>query len=57
MAAVVAGHAQSPVTVHTDGGDLIVAVDEHLAVTLTGPVQCVHRGEFSAEFAAALEAL
>jgi diaminopimelate epimerase len=57
VAAVVAGHAQSPVTVHTDGGELIVAVDEQLAVRLTGPVQCVHRGEFAAEFASALEAL
>ncbi len=57
VAAVVAGHAESPVTVHTDGGDLIVAVDERLDVRLTGPVQCVHRGEFSAEFAAALGAL
>jgi diaminopimelate epimerase len=57
VAAVVAGRAESPVTVHTDGGELIVAVDERLAVRLTGPVQCVHRGEFSAEFVAALEEL
>jgi diaminopimelate epimerase len=54
VAAVVAGRAESPVTVHTDGGELIVAVDELLAVRLTGPVQCVHRGEFSAEFVGAL---
>jgi diaminopimelate epimerase len=57
VAAVVAGRAESPVTVHTDGGDLVVAVDEQLSVRLTGPVQRVHRGEFSADFAAALEAL
>jgi diaminopimelate epimerase len=57
VAAVVAGRAESPVTVHTDGGDLVVAVDEQLSVRLTGPVQRVHRGEFSAAFAAALEAL
>ena len=41
-------------TVHTDGGELVVAVDEHLSVRLTGPVQRVHRGEFSADFVAAL---
>jgi diaminopimelate epimerase len=57
VAAVVAGHAESPVTVHTDGGELVVAMDERLAVRLTGPVQCVHRGEFSAEFLAVLEGL
>ena len=54
VAAVVAGRARSPVTVHTDGGELVVAVDERLAVRLTGPVQRVHRGEFSAEFTAML---
>jgi diaminopimelate epimerase len=54
VAAVVAGRAESPVTVHTDGGELVVAVDERLSVRLTGPVQCVHRGAFSAEFTAAL---
>jgi diaminopimelate epimerase len=54
VAAVVAGRAESPVTVHTDGGELVVVVDEHLSVRLTGPVQCVHRSEFSADFAAAL---
>lgn len=57
VAAVVAGRAESPVTVHTDGGDLVVAVDEHLSVRLTGPVQRVHRGAFSADFVAALGAL
>jgi diaminopimelate epimerase len=54
VAAIVAGHARSPVTVHTDGGELVVSVDEHLSVRLAGPVQPVHRGEFSAEFVAAL---
>lgn len=57
VAAVVAKRAQSPVTVHTDGGELVVAVDEHLHVRLTGPVQRVHRGEFSPAFTAALEEL
>jgi diaminopimelate epimerase len=57
VAAVVAGRAQSPVNVHTDGGVLVVAVSDSLAIRLTGPVQRVHRGEFSADFVAALEAL
>lgn len=57
VAAVVAGRAQSPVNVHTDGGLLVVAVADDLAVRLTGPVQRVHAGEFSAGFLAALEAL
>ena len=57
VAAVVARRAESPVTVHTDGGELVVAVDESLHVRLTGPVQRVHRGEFSAAFIAALEGL
>jgi len=54
VAAVVAGRAESPVVVHTDGGELEVAVDAHLAVRLTGPVQRVHAATFSAEFTAAL---
>jgi len=57
VAAVVAKRAESPVTVHTDGGELVVAVAEDLHVRLTGPVQRVHRGEFSPAFTAALEEL
>jgi len=57
VAAVVAGRAQSPVNVHTDGGVLVVAVADDLTIRLTGPVQRVHRGEFSADFVAALGAL
>ena len=57
VAAVVAGHAQSPVNVHTDGGVLVVAVADDLTIRLTGPVQRVHRGEFSADFVAVLGAL
>ena len=34
-----------------------MAVDENLHVRLTGPVQRVHRGEFSPTFTAALEEL
>jgi diaminopimelate epimerase len=57
VAAVVAGRAQSPVNVHTDGGVLVVAVADDLTITLTGPVQRVHRGEFSADFVTALGGL
>ncbi len=54
---MVTERAKSPVTVHTDGGELVVAVDEDLHVRLTGPVQRVHTGEFSPAFTAALEEL
>jgi diaminopimelate epimerase len=57
VAAVVAGRATSPVNVHTDGGVLVVAVADDLSIRLTGPAQRVLRGEFSADFTAALEAL
>jgi diaminopimelate epimerase len=54
VAAVVAGRAESPVAVHTDGGLLEVAVDADLRVRLTGPVQRVHAGAFSSDFTAVL---
>ena len=57
MAAVVAGRARSPVTVHTDGGDLVVEVSDDLDVRLSGPVEHVCDGVFSAEFVAGLERL
>jgi diaminopimelate epimerase len=57
VAAVVARRVESPVTVHTDGGELVVAVDESLHVRLTGPVQRIQRGEFSPAFTATLEDL
>jgi diaminopimelate epimerase len=57
VAAVVAGRAASPVTVHADGGDLVVEVSEALAVRLSGPVEHVCDGTFGAEFVAGLEAL
>jgi len=44
----------SPVTVHLDGGDLDVDVDESLHVDLTGWAVPVYRGELSAELLAAL---
>jgi diaminopimelate epimerase len=44
----------SPVTVHLDGGELVVEVGEDLHVDLTGWAVPVFRGELSAELAAEL---
>jgi diaminopimelate epimerase len=54
VAAVTAGDVASPVTVHADGGLLVVEIDEALNVRLTGPVEPVLRGEFDPAFAASL---
>jgi diaminopimelate epimerase len=40
---------RAPVTVHLDGGELLVDVDESLNVALTGWAVPVYRGEFSEE--------
>jgi diaminopimelate epimerase len=40
----------SPVTVHLDGGELTVDVDESLHVDLTGWAVPIYRGELSEEF-------
>jgi diaminopimelate epimerase len=48
VAAVLAG-AKSPVTVHLDGGDLEVEVNEDLQVNLTGWAVSVYAGTFSDE--------
>src|SRR3954471_1466423 len=45
----------SPVTVHLDGGELVVDVDESLHFTLTGWAEPVFSGELSTELIAALE--
>src|SRR5947209_5503696 len=44
----------SPVTVHLDGGELVVDVEEDLHVDLTGWAVPVYRGELSAELATEL---
>jgi diaminopimelate epimerase len=49
VAHVVRG-GDSPVTVHLDGGELIVDVDESLHVDLTGWAVPIYRGELSEEF-------
>jgi diaminopimelate epimerase len=45
------------VTVHLLGGDLLIAVDDDLEVTMTGPAEEIYRGELSPELARALEVL
>jgi diaminopimelate epimerase len=57
VAAVVSGRARSPVTVHADGGDLVVEVADDLHVRLSGPVEHVCDGTFSAAFVSGLERL
>jgi diaminopimelate epimerase len=46
----------SPVSVHLDGGELIVDVDEALHVDLTGWARPIYRGELSEEFKQEMEA-
>jgi len=55
VAALVAGDAASPVTVHTDGGELVVEIDDALSVRLTGPVEPVLEGTFDPVFVTHLE--
>ena len=57
VAAVRLGGLRSPLTVHLAGGDLEIAVDDDLEVTMTGPAVEVYRGELSADLARALEEL
>jgi diaminopimelate epimerase len=57
VAAVVNGQADSPVTVHLDGGDLTIEVSADLDVRLTGPVERILRGDFDQAFVRQLERL
>ena len=57
VAGVRLGGLASPVTVHLLGGDLVIAVDDDLEVTMTGPAEEIYRGELSPELARALEEL
>ena len=57
VAAVRLGGLTSPVTVHLKGGDLEIAVDDDLEVTMTGPAQELYRGELSPDLVRALEEL
>ncbi len=57
VAAVTAGDVASPVTVHTDGGNLVIEIDDALNIRMTGPVEPVLAGTFDAVFVAGLERL
>jgi len=57
VAAVRLAGLRSPVTVHLAGGDLEIAVDDDLEVTMTGPAEEVYVGELSPDLARALEEL
>ena len=57
VAGVRLGGLTSPVTVHLIGGDLEIAVDDDLEVTMTGPAEEIYRGELSPELVRALEEL
>jgi len=45
------------VTVHLEGGDLAIEVDQDLNVVMTGPVEEICVGTFSSEFVARLQRL
>jgi diaminopimelate epimerase len=55
VAAVRLGGLSSPVTVHLAGGDLEIAVDDDLEVTMTGPAEPLYEGELSQDLARRLE--
>jgi diaminopimelate epimerase len=57
VAAVRLGGLASPVTVHLAGGDLVVAVDHDLEVTMTGPAEAIYEGELAPSLVRALEEL
>lgn len=57
VAAVRLSGLASPVTVHLAGGDLEIAVDDDLEVTMTGPAELIYEGRLSAALQARLEAL
>ena len=57
VAGVRLGGLASPVTVHLLGGDLVIAVDNDLEVTMTGAAEEIYRGELSPDLARALEEL
>ena len=57
VAAVRLSGLTSPVTVHLAGGDLEIAVDDDLEVTMTGPAEFIYQGTLSPALVARLEAL
>ncbi len=57
VAAVRLSGLESPVTVHLAGGDLEIAVDDDLEVTMTGPAELIYEGRLSPALVVRLEAL
>ncbi len=57
VAAVRLSGLTSPVTVHLAGGDLEIAVDDDLEVTMTGPAELIYEGRLSPALVARLETL
>jgi len=57
VAAVRLADRVSPVTVHLAGGDLEIAVDDDLEVTMTGPAELIYEGDLSEALAVRLEAM
>lgn len=57
VAAVRLADRVSPVTVHLKGGDLEIAVDDDLEVTMTGPAELIYEGTLSEALAVRLEAM
>jgi diaminopimelate epimerase len=57
VAAVRLSGLTSPVTVHLAGGDLEIAVDDDLEVTMTGPAELIYEGRLAPALVARLEAL
>ncbi len=57
VAAVRLSGATSPVIVHLTGGDLEIAVDDDLEVTMTGPAELIYEGRLAPALVAELEAL
>ncbi|NQU11105.1 diaminopimelate epimerase [bacterium] len=51
------GLVDSPVTVHMEGGDLVIELDRELNLVMTGPAEEIGTGVFSAEFREKLQGL
>lgn len=57
VAAIRSRGVVSPVTVHLPGGDLVIEVDEEMAVVMTGPAEEVYSGTISDELIKKLKEL
>ncbi len=57
VASVVAERTSSPVTVQTDGGDLVIEIADDLAIRLTGPVERIAACDLDDDYVKGLEGL